>query len=315
MGLVALRCSWGGGVRSAEGGCHSTGRRPPHPHRFDTHAPHQPRRARRRVRLVAAGGAAPVGLPPPFHLMPRHVPRYQWADSVGGEGGGRWRRESRAGTGGTPPTTFSGTAHQTLSRAHEALACRVPPCTAEGAGGVAASPVAIVGAGVGCVVPSPSGAAASVPLQRSPPPHWTPEGQPTGKDRPQRPAAPAGKMAGANKTEMGWFLVSSCSGRRPAGPRPLVGVSGRAGRTQQPERGGRNNGCAFVGEEDGRGPRQPSPPPTRGTRRGCRRGADRLASRWAGGMGSVATASVLSRQRLARRRVGWGGGGWDAWFN
>lgn len=148
-----------------------------------------------------------------------------------------------------------------------------------------------------------------------PPPHWTPEGQPTGKDRPQRPAAPAGKMAGANKTEMGWFLVSSCSGRRPAGPRPLVGVSGRAGRTQQPERGGRNNGCAFVGEEDGRGPRQPSPPPTRGTRRGCRRGADRLASRWAGGMGSVATASVLSRQRLARRRVGWGGGGWDAWFN
>lgn len=105
MGLVALRCSWGGGVRSAEGGCHSTGRRPPHPHRFDTHAPQQPRRARRRVRLVAAGGAAPVGLAPPFHLMPRHVPRYQWADSVGGEGGGRWRRESRAGTGGTPPTT------------------------------------------------------------------------------------------------------------------------------------------------------------------------------------------------------------------
>lgn len=92
-------------MRSAEGGCHSTGRRPPHPHRFDTHAPQQPRRARRRVRLVAAGGAAPVGLAPPFHLMPRHVPRYQWADSVGGEGGGRWRRESRAGTGGTPPTT------------------------------------------------------------------------------------------------------------------------------------------------------------------------------------------------------------------
>lgn len=193
MGLVALRCSWGGGVRSAEGGCHSTGRRPPHPHRFDTHAPHQPRRARRRVRLVAAGGAAPVGLPPPFHLMPRHVPRYQWADSVGGEGGGRWRRESRAGTGGTPPTTFSGTAHQTLSRAHEALACRVPPCTAEGAGGVAASPVAIVGAGVGCVVPSPSGAAASVPLQRSPPPPLDPRGPANRQGPPPKAGRPGGE--------------------------------------------------------------------------------------------------------------------------